>query len=413
MPGIAGLLRENANCRRVWISQVVSEAGDHFNNIAALSLIVEATGSGAAVAALLLARAIPALAAGPAAGVALDRYDRRRIMIASDLVRAVFALAFLLAIAPGRAWISLPLSALLMFASPFFSAGRISILPSIASREELDAANSLTQTTQWATQALGALAAGLVVAQWGYAWAFAANAASFLFSAAAIARLRAPGGFRAARSNQAAPSWRDYRKGLAYIRSVPLILGVLLLSVGWAVGGGAAQVLFTLFGEQVFHRGAAGVGAMNGAAGLGLLAGGLVAHAIGRRLDFAGYRRAVWLCYFVHGGAFIVFSLAGNYIAALLLLALSRVGMSIVTVLNYAQLLRSIPDEFRGRVFATMETVRWPVMALSMAAAGLASSALSPRAIGVVAGLCAALTAAAWAWAAWRGRLPEPPPVSG
>jgi len=396
----------------MWVGQTVSELGDHFNNIAVLSLVIATTGSGAAVAAVMLARAIPAVIAGPVAGVALDRYDRRRIMVGSDLARAALALAFLFALPQGRSWLALPLSAALMFASPFFTSGRAAILPAIASPAELHAANSLTQTTQWATQALGALAAGLFVARYGYAWAFLANSASFLFSAAVIMGLRTGGGasFRAAnRPAGAMRPWREYREGLAYIGATPLALGITMLSAGWALGGGAAQVLFTIFGDQVFHRGAAGVGAMNGAAGLGLLLGGVTGHVAGRRLSFRAYKHAVWLCYLVHGGTFIAFSVAGEYWAALLLLAVSRIGMAAVSVLNYSQLLQRTPDEFRGRVFATMETVRWPVMTLSMAAAGAASGVWSPRAIGVVAGLCGAFTAAGWAWATWRGRLPEPP----
>src|SRR5258708_40268850 len=93
--------------------------------------------------------------AGPIAGVLLDRMDRRRIMILSDLVRAAVAIGFIFAIPAGRTWLLFLLSALLMFASPFFTSGRASILPSIATRDELHSANSLTQLTQWSTVTVG------------------------------------------------------------------------------------------------------------------------------------------------------------------------------------------------------------------------------------------------------------------
>jgi hypothetical protein len=86
----------------------------------------------------------------------------------------------------------------------------------------------------------------------------------------------------------------------------------------------------------------------------------------------------------------------------------SRVGMAVTTVLNNAQLLRHTPDQYRGRVFATMESLRWSVMIVSMAAAGIASQYASPRAIGLVAGAFGLLTAIAWAWLDGSGRLPEP-----
>src|SRR5215472_2384769 len=99
------LLRSNRNYRFTWIGQVVSEVGDHFNNIAVFSLALANTGSGLVVAGILIARAIPAMVAGPIAGVLLDRLDRKRLMITSDLVRAAIAVSFLVAIPAGRTWL--------------------------------------------------------------------------------------------------------------------------------------------------------------------------------------------------------------------------------------------------------------------------------------------------------------------
>ena len=407
------LLRRNRNYRYTWLGQVVSETGDYFNNIAVFGLVMETTGSGLVVSGVMLSRAIPAVMAGPIAGVILDRFDRKRIMIASDLVRAVVALGFILTIRHHQSWLLYLLSGLLMFASPFFTSGRTAILPSIASKEELHAANSLTQTTQWATLTAGTLLAGFSAARFGYQWAFIINSLSFLFSALAISLLRGGGrGFQAQRS---APTeadlvrpWREYAEGLRYMRSVPLIFGIGMISVGWAAGGGAAQILFALFGEQVFGRGPEGIGTIWGFAGVGLLLGGAIGHVAGKRVGFGGYKRAVTISYLSHGSTYIVFSLMQHYGAALLFVMLSRVGMAVTSVLNYSQLLRHTPDQFRGRVFATMESLRWSTMMLSLAAAGIASQYFSPRAIGVVAGLLGCVTAVGWAWADWCGWLPEP-----
>jgi MFS family permease len=193
------LLRQNRNYRYTWIGQVVSEIGDHFNNIAVFSLAMETTHSGLVVSGVMLSRAIPAVMAGPVAGVILDRFDRKRIMLASDLIRAVVALAFVLTVHHHRTSLLYGLSALLMFASPFFTSGRTSILPSITSREELHTANSLTQTTQWTTLTVGTMVAGLSAASLGYQWAFVLNSLSFFGSAACIWQLRGSGSFRAKR----------------------------------------------------------------------------------------------------------------------------------------------------------------------------------------------------------------------
>ncbi len=292
------LLKSNRNYRYTWSGQVVSEIGDHFNNVAVFSLALANTRSGMVVTFVMLARAIPAVMAGPLAGVVLDRMDRKQIMIASDLIRAVVALGFILAANRKDDWLLYLLSALLMLASPFFTSGRSAILPTIANRDELHTANSLTQTTQWTTLTVGAFLGGATVAQFGYKWAFAFNALSFLFSAACISKLRATGGsFRAQRSNltenEVVRPWHEYTEGLRYMRASPLILGIALLAVGWASGGGAAQILFSLFGEMVFHRGPAGIGYLWASAGVGLLIGGTFAHWLGERLSFAGYKKAV------------------------------------------------------------------------------------------------------------------------
>lgn len=417
---------------------MIGEIGTHFNNIAVAALVLQITGSGLAVGAMLMARAIPAMLAGSAAGVALDRYDRRRIMIAADIARAAVAAAFLLAMSNESVWLVYPLSAALMLASPFFTSGRISILPAIAPGADLHTANSLTQTTQWGTQIIGTMLAGYTVAWLGYGPAFVINAVAFLLSASTTLALRLPpGAFRARRADLAEAaaeraassgtgsqaeetpkparllrSWRDFRDGLRFFAHTPLVLGIGLLSVGWAAGGGAAQLLFVLFGEQVFGRGPEGVGSMAGFAGIGLLVGGLSAHSIGRRVGFRGYKRTVSLAYLSHGLLFILFSLTQGYLIALIVLAASRVGMAITSVLNTAELLKHAPDQFRGRVFGTMESLRWSTMILSMAAASFASDLVSPRAIGVVAGVFGAATGLAWAWADWRGKLPEPAPAA-
>jgi hypothetical protein len=192
------------------------------------------------------------------------------------------------------------------------------------------------------------------------------------------------------------------------MRSVPLMVGIAMISVGWALGGGAAQILFALFGEKVFHRGPAGIGAIWGFAGVGLLIGGVAGHIIGKRVTFAQYKQAVTFSYVLHGTAYMLFSQVESFSAALLWMMLSRVGMAVTSVLNNVQLLSHTRDEFRGRVFSTMESLRWSVMIGSMAGAGIASQYVSPRTIGLVAGALGGTTALIWGWMDASGRLPEP-----
>ena len=407
------LLRRNHNYRNTWIGQVVSEVGDHFNNIAVFSLALKLTGSGMVVTFVMLSRAVPAILAGPLAGVVLDRVDRKRVMIASDLIRAVVALGFVLAWKQQSTSLLYVFSALLMLASPFFTSGRAAILPSIATKEELHTANSLTQTTQWTTLSVGAFLGGTSVMQFGYEWPFVFNSLSFLVSAFCISRLALPGrGFRPPRAAvteaEVVRPWHEYVEGLRYMRSRPLILGIGMIALGWATGGGAAQILFSIFGELVFRRGPWGIGVIWGCAGVGLLAGGALAYQIGRRLSFENYKRAIVICYIAHGGSYIVFSQMRDFGWALVFIALSRMAVGVSSTLNMGQLLRHVADEYRGRVFSTIESMQWSVMMVSMTLAGMASQKYDARLIGSVAGALSSSTALFWGWAHVTGRLPEP-----
>lgn len=407
---LPALLHGNRNYRYTWLGQIVSEVGDHFNNIAVFALAMRYPQGGLIVAGVLSSRAVPMLFMGPLAGVVLDRLDRKRVMIASDLIRFVIALLFIPASQSNVTWPLYLLSAILMAASPFFTAGRSSILPSITTEEELHSANSLTQTTGWATTAVGAFLGGTSVAALGYDTAFFLNAMSFLFSAWCISMLR--GNFKpaetAARTLDRPHPWQDFLEGQRYLRRNPLLFGISLIGIGWATGGGAAQILFSIFGEQVFHRGPAGIGEIWAAAGIGLVFGGFVAHWLGPRLSFVAYKRSVSIAYVIHGGSYVAFSLMPHYGGALMLIGLSRAAVAVSSVLNMSMLLRYAEPRFRGRVFTTLETLTWSTMMVSMMVAGIASTQSSPRLIGVVAGCLSSTTAIFWAWANSAGRLPEP-----
>src|SRR5206468_6571546 len=137
---------------------------------------------------------------------------------------------------------------------------------------------------------------------------------------------------------------------------------------------------------NVFHRGPAGIGMIWGCAGIGLMAGGMLAHTLGRHLDFEAYKRTISVVYVIHGGTYVLFSLTPVFGWALLFIGISRAAVGISSVLNFGQLLRHISNEYRGRVFATIESWTWMTMMISMALAGAASETINPRIIGAVAG---------------------------
>ena len=111
-----------------------------------------------------------------------------------------------------------------------------------------------------------------------------------------VTLLKVKEGFTAKRKalteQDVAQPWREYKAGISYLRRKPLLLGIALLGCGWAIGGGAAQILFSLFGTAVFDRGATGIGFIWSAAGFGVLTGAIVAHEIGGTCDSRNTRRS-------------------------------------------------------------------------------------------------------------------------
>ena len=173
----------------LWISQLVSTAGSSLTSLAAGIYVWRATESTLAVGLTLMVTAIPSLVVGLLAGVYVDRHDRRKIMIVTNLIQAVFV--GLIAVVIGIDAIALPGLYLLLLADAgvkqFFDPAHDSLIPEVASDEELAAANSFLSIASFGSTAVGFAGAGLLAGTVGLQWAFILDSASFLFSAGCIA----------------------------------------------------------------------------------------------------------------------------------------------------------------------------------------------------------------------------------
>src|SRR4051812_22494186 len=190
------LLASNADFRRLWTGQVVSEVGDWLNNIAVLALVVQLAGAGSvglAVAPYPVAPPLPLFIFGPVAGVVVDRVSRRRVMLAADVTRAGLALGFLLANRFASLALIYVVGASLFSVSAFFNAAKRASIPNlVGGTEELLAANSLSASTTAATIAVGSALGGVIATALGRDTVFVLNALTFLASAEMIRRIRRP-----------------------------------------------------------------------------------------------------------------------------------------------------------------------------------------------------------------------------
>ena len=186
------LLKKNRNYRYLWFGQIVSLLGDWFNLVASASLVGLLTQSGLAVGAIFVVRMLAPFVVNPVAGVVADRYKRKHILIAADLLRAATVLCFLFVRDAGDVWLIYALIAVQMALSGFFDPAHTSILPEVAGPGELGTANAISSSTWSVMLALGAALGGLFSGTFGIYPAFVLDAFTFLLSAALLSQIRIP-----------------------------------------------------------------------------------------------------------------------------------------------------------------------------------------------------------------------------
>ena len=182
------LLRTNRNFRLLYIGQTISQLGDWFNSVAVFALLLDLTGSATAVAWMMIVQFLPVAVVGPVAGVVVDRVDRRRLMIAADLLRGALILGLLLVRSREQVWIAYVVMSLTVSATAFFEPARTATIPNLTSADELMPANALASATWSAMLAIGASAGGFVAAIFGRQVCYILNSVSFLVSALFIRR---------------------------------------------------------------------------------------------------------------------------------------------------------------------------------------------------------------------------------
>lgn len=420
------LLQGNKNFRHLWAGQVISELGTWFSAIAELGLMRMLSGSTLMTAALLVARTLPFLLVSPWAGVAVDRGQRKRILIAADLVRALLAFGYLLTNVGAPVWTIIIITALMTSTGTFFEAAKNATIANVTTRQEMLTANVLMFGTRFLQLTLGAALGGLTAAKFGYNVAFIVNALSFLVSAYFIWRIPAEVMERQPESevplaNAAKPVEpvrnkfvEDVRAGLGYIWATPFVRGIILVNVGWATGGGMNNLLFDrLAGHEFAHggadRGDAGLATLWTAAGAGLFIGMMLARRAGAWA--AEEKRAGLLigwALLIHGILWASAGLMPSLWTMALAVAASRTILGAEFGFQETLMMRVLPDDYRGRVFTTDRALELTMMTLSMLAGGWLLEYFTPRQMLIVSGCLSASPGLVWLLAMWLRQFSVP-----
>ena len=230
--------------RRLWLGQTVSDFGDSLTNLALLMLVNRLTGSTAAMATMAIALAIPQVTLGLLAGVYVDRYDRKRIMIVSDLLRAALVLGFATVHSADQLWLLYLIAVAQGAVGAFFNPARGALLPHLVPERGLLAANSLSQTSRIIFGLLGTATAGVLVGTLDLFWpAFVLDGLTFLVSCALISRVQASAPVAAQVPASGRAVLGQLGEGLALIFHTRALLGTLLAAAVTMLGLGAVNIL--------------------------------------------------------------------------------------------------------------------------------------------------------------------------
>ena len=344
-------LRANPRYRFLWYGAIVSQFGDWFNLIASAALVARLTDAGTAISYLFLARFLPLFLVSPIAGSLADRFDRRWLMIVSDLLRAVTVLGFLLVRDAGDIWLLYLLTVVQFSLSALFNPARSALLANVVKSRDLVTATALDGLTWSSMLALGALVGGVVAAAFGLTAAFTIDAATFLLSAWLISRIKVTSQIVA--EGQPA-GLRSIWEGLQYLIGVPAIMIIAMLKGSASLAYGGLEVLGVEFAEKIFPLGTDAtttLGIIYTVMGLGTGMGPLLMR---RWLGDAPERLLLGIR--VAFVMIVLGTVAGAAAPSLWLFCLAMllrtVGSGTIWVFSGSLLQIVTPDQYRGRVFA-------------------------------------------------------------
>ena len=376
------------NFLALWIGQLVSQVGDQFVIIAVLVLINRLTDSAVPVGIVGLCFTGPQLLLGLVGGVFADRWNRKTVMIVSDILRGLAVLALVMVRDASQFYILYLVTFTASAVGVFFAPARNAVIPNVVPERLLLAANALIQGSQVIAMILGASIAGFVVDWLGIEFAFVFDALTFFVSAIAIVAMRLPRTATVNRQGDVREMWAQLREGLSFIKRNPFLTNVMVITGQATFGFAAIFVLGVMHLGDVLGIDAKGFGILYAVEGLGVVVGGAILTKFFSRIKV---NRVVALCMIALGISIIAFAAAPSY--ALVMVSMIVIGLSIVSARAALATLTQalVPDEKRGRVESAVAMVIGAATSASIGLAGLFGDLVGVQTVFFAAGVVTAM----------------------
>jgi MFS family permease len=374
-------LLKNARFLRLWISQGTSFVGDAVSIVALVVLVVQITGSASAVGGALVARLLPTVAS-PLAGVLADRVDRRVVLVASDLARAVLVLGLVFVRDLATIYV---LVFLMGLARTVFNPTIRASFPSVVGGGDLTRANALIGGTFSTSIMVGPALGGVLVASIGVDAAFLADAATYLVSAILLSTVPLPHPRR--ESEQQEGFVRELRSGFGYLIGTRVPLAIVVGAFLTILTINATVPAEVFLAKETFGAGDAGYGLLVSLWGGGMVLGSAMMAVLGDRINLVFL---YFLSIFVGACALMGTGLAPAFALALGALTVEGVATGIDNVATDTILQKRVPEAFLGRVFSIRFLGYSAGEALAYPLGGLLVDAVGPRATYLLAGIATA-----------------------
>ena len=353
------VLRGNPQFLRLWLASVVSLLGDWFGTLVLSALVYKFSGqSGVALSAYLLTRILPPVFISPLAGVLIDRFNRRALLIFSDIARSIIVLGLLLVRDPTDLWLIYVLSAAQFTIAGLFEPCRNAWLPSVVRRRHLIEANTISSITWSVMLAVGALIGGIVAAVFGTQIALIVDAGTFAVSALLIISIRQPSlAVDQSTRNESSLGHkfdnRSFLAGLAYIRQRPVTAWTLYIKFATHVA--SIQAILLIYGTKLFAIGDDTTTPLSifwSAFGLGAVIGPLIANRYFNDGSLQRMRRLVLLGFGIVTLGLLLVSFANSIPLVAFAILFRAMGGSVNWTYSSVMIQQSVDDNYLGRVFS-------------------------------------------------------------
>jgi CRP-like cAMP-binding protein len=303
------------------------------------------------------------------AGVFVDRYNRKNIMISADVLRAILVALIPVLVPLSIVWLYV-IVALISAIGQFFDPAHESVLPEVASDEELAAANSLIAISSFGSTAVGFAAAGLIASAANINWTFYINAATFLFSAACVFLIRIKP-IEAEDDTSVAVVIQNLRAGVSQLFDTPILRSLFTAQIPVLIAFGLSNALLLPFAVRALNASEFEYGIQEGMTSIGFVVGSLLMANIFDRL-----RESAWIAVSYLGMAVmgIIYSTLYSIPLAILIITISGFFNAPSAIGRRIIVQRNTPREMRGRVNSVFFVARDILFLIGMGAAGLADT---------------------------------------